>query len=431
MADQERHVADHGWLPQEVARENAAGLAKVRATIDAGPYVDTWDSLAAYEVPRWFQDAKFGIFIHWGVYSVPAFGSEWYPRNMYRQGTPEFEHHVATYGPHASSATRTSSRGSPWTGFDARTMGGVVPARRARSSSSRWPSTTTASRCTTAAAPGGRRRAMGPQRDVLGELVAEAGPRRAGRRSLLAPRRALVLLQRRRRGSTPTCSTRAFAGPLRAGRSARRRSAERGVPGGLAAAHRGDHRPVPAAGRCGSTGGSSSPPSSRTCASSPPTTTTARPSGARGRHPVQAARRFAPGHGGVRHRARATLAGSASSLWQNDTSVSRNSWGWIDGPGLQVGAGTSSTSSSTSSRRTACCCSTSGPKPDGTIARGRGELLAGVGDWLDVNGEAIYGTRPWVVPGEGPTDGRRGFLHRPVAAALHAPRPPVHPTRLP
>jgi len=60
----------------------------------------TWESLKQYHVPDWYQNGKFGIFIHWGVYSVPAFGNEWYPRNMYLQGSPEFEHHVKTYGPH-------------------------------------------------------------------------------------------------------------------------------------------------------------------------------------------------------------------------------------------------------------------------------------------------------------------------------------------
>jgi alpha-L-fucosidase len=59
-------------------------------------YEPNWESLRQYTVPEWYVDGKFGIFIHWGVYSVPAFGNEWYPRNMYRQGTPEFEHHVAT-----------------------------------------------------------------------------------------------------------------------------------------------------------------------------------------------------------------------------------------------------------------------------------------------------------------------------------------------
>ena len=43
----------------------------------------TWESLNKYQIPNWFRDAKLGIFIHWGVNSVPAFDSEWYPRNMY------------------------------------------------------------------------------------------------------------------------------------------------------------------------------------------------------------------------------------------------------------------------------------------------------------------------------------------------------------
>src|SRR4051794_7835166 len=62
-------------------------------------YQATWESLKKYQVPDWFRDAKFGIFIHYGVYSVPAFGSEWYPREMYQKDSKEFKHHVATYGP--------------------------------------------------------------------------------------------------------------------------------------------------------------------------------------------------------------------------------------------------------------------------------------------------------------------------------------------
>src|ERR1700758_4265912 len=62
-------------------------------------YQATWESLSKYKTPDWFRDAKFGIFIHWGVYSVPAFGSEWYPRQMYQVGSDEYKHHIATYGP--------------------------------------------------------------------------------------------------------------------------------------------------------------------------------------------------------------------------------------------------------------------------------------------------------------------------------------------
>ena len=63
------------------------------------PYAEDWDSLARHEpAPEWFQDAKFGIYFHWGVYSVPAFRNEWYPYSMNRPGTEEFKHHLRTYG---------------------------------------------------------------------------------------------------------------------------------------------------------------------------------------------------------------------------------------------------------------------------------------------------------------------------------------------
>ncbi|MEM1581815.1 MAG: alpha-L-fucosidase [Candidatus Bathyarchaeia archaeon] len=65
-----------------------------------GPFEPFWDSLKSYKIPRWYIDAKFGIFIHWGVYSVPAFQNEWYPRNMYIRGHPAYKHHLETYGPH-------------------------------------------------------------------------------------------------------------------------------------------------------------------------------------------------------------------------------------------------------------------------------------------------------------------------------------------
>ena len=67
---------------------------------EKGRFKPTWDSLSQYRVPRWYEDIKFGIFIHWGVYSVPAYSSEWYPRGMYIKGTCEYDHHIKTYGEH-------------------------------------------------------------------------------------------------------------------------------------------------------------------------------------------------------------------------------------------------------------------------------------------------------------------------------------------
>ncbi len=74
-------------------------LAQIDRVIEQGPFKDTWESLGNFKVPAWYRDAKFGIFIHWGIYSVPAFANEWYSRCMYIEGDRAFEHHVQTYGP--------------------------------------------------------------------------------------------------------------------------------------------------------------------------------------------------------------------------------------------------------------------------------------------------------------------------------------------
>jgi alpha-L-fucosidase len=74
-------------------------FALIPAACEAAEYQKSWDSLAKHGTPEWYQDAKFGIYYHWGPYSVPGFGSEWYSRNMYQPETEEYKHHVATYGP--------------------------------------------------------------------------------------------------------------------------------------------------------------------------------------------------------------------------------------------------------------------------------------------------------------------------------------------
>ncbi|WP_075737249.1 alpha-L-fucosidase [Streptomyces acidiscabies] len=62
-------------------------------------YTPDWDSVDRHPAaPEWFRDAKFGIYFHWGAFSVPAYDNEWYPRNMYETGSRANLHHVATYG---------------------------------------------------------------------------------------------------------------------------------------------------------------------------------------------------------------------------------------------------------------------------------------------------------------------------------------------
>ena len=100
-ASEDPAVIDQIW--QTSVSKYDAEREKILHDVDevnaAGPFRPDWESLKNYQVPQWYKDAKFGIFIHWGVYSVPAFGSEWYPRLMYIPGTPENQHELATYGP--------------------------------------------------------------------------------------------------------------------------------------------------------------------------------------------------------------------------------------------------------------------------------------------------------------------------------------------
>jgi alpha-L-fucosidase len=99
-ANQTPEAIDQTWQSASAKYEAArtAILQNVDRVNSHGPFRPDWESLQAYKVPDWYKDAKFGIFIHWGVYSVPAFGSEWYPRLMYLQGSDEYKHQIATYG---------------------------------------------------------------------------------------------------------------------------------------------------------------------------------------------------------------------------------------------------------------------------------------------------------------------------------------------
>jgi alpha-L-fucosidase len=397
VAHDEPGAADHGWVPPEVELDNAQGLAKVRATIAAGPFRDTWESLAAYTVPRWFTEAKFGIFVHWGVYSVPAFRSEWYPRNAYKPGTPEFEHHVATYGPHTEFGYKDFIPRFTMNRFDPRDMAAlfrrsgaqfVVPVAEHHDGFAMYDEPRTRWK-----AP-----LVGPHRDVYGELVTEV------RRQWLTP-----------------------------GASSHRAEHWFFFNGGMT--FDSDVRDPEFADLYGPAQREETSPNEayledwllRTVEiidryrpqvlwfdwwiETPGFEPYLRQLAAYyynraaqwGREVVIQYKHqaFAPGTA-VYDVERGASAGIRPEPWQNDTSVSRNSWGWIDGhdhksvPDI-VGELIDVVA------KNGCLLLNVGPKPDGTIPQPEREILEGVGAWLDVNGEAIFGTSPWTVFGEGPT----------------------------
>jgi alpha-L-fucosidase len=99
------------------------GLLPARTGSASRPFEPTLESLEkANPAPEWFKDAKFGIYFHWGVYSVPAFANEWYPRTLYIAGSLENRHHIETYGdpsvwPYNFFITGAPDKQGRWTQF--------------------------------------------------------------------------------------------------------------------------------------------------------------------------------------------------------------------------------------------------------------------------------------------------------------------------
>jgi len=65
--------------------------------VAAGKFAPTWESLKQYQTPEWFRDAKFGIWAHWGAQCEPEAG-DWYARKMYLEGDADYKSHLAHYG---------------------------------------------------------------------------------------------------------------------------------------------------------------------------------------------------------------------------------------------------------------------------------------------------------------------------------------------
>jgi alpha-L-fucosidase len=99
---------------------------------------------------------------------------------------------------------------------------------------------------------------------------------------------------------------------------------------------------------------------------------------------------------------RGTMGGIRPHVWQNDTAVSKNSWSWIEGHEYKSVDTLIAELADTVSKNGLLLLNI-GPKPDGTIPDAERLVLEALGAWLTSNGESIYGTRPWRIAQEGPT----------------------------
>ena len=80
-----------------IHRKPASAAQLAGLEIQSGPFKGTRESLKEYRVPEWFRDAKFGIWAHWGPQSAPEQG-DWYARRMYEEGSRQYKYHVEHYG---------------------------------------------------------------------------------------------------------------------------------------------------------------------------------------------------------------------------------------------------------------------------------------------------------------------------------------------
>jgi len=419
-AAQDPTAIDQAWQHASAKYDEArtAILKEVDRKGHEGPFRPDWESLQKYEVPEWYKDAKFGIFIHWGVYSVPAFGNEWYPRNMYRPESDEYKHHVATYGPVEKFGYKDFVPMFKAEHFDPAAWARlfkeagaqyVVPVAEHHdgfamygSGLSDW----------TAAK-------MGPHRDVIGELAkaARAEGLHFGASSHRVEHNFFLGVGRRIPSDINDPNFAAFYGPAH-----NWLEAKQGTP--LA----NDFTFVSSAWTADWLARSSEivekyhpdimyfdwwigqasvrADLARFAAFYYNT------SSKYGDHVgVINYKDFAiQEHSAVLDLERGQLGDIRPLYWQTDTSVSNKSWGYINDDTFKTPEFVVQQLIDIVSKNGNLLLNI-GPRSDGTIPEEVQSVLRDVGSWLKVNGEAIYGTRPWKIYGEGPTKVAVGSFH--------------------
>ena len=416
-ASQSAEEIDKTWQKASAKCDSArnALLSDARQAVERGPYHPDWESLQHYEVPDWYKDAKFGIFIHWGVYSVPAFGSEWYPRQMYQQGSEEYKHHLATYGSPAKFGYKdfiprfTAEHFDPnqWAElFKAAGAKYVVPVfehhdgfAMYNSGLSDWTVVK-----------------MGPRRDVYAELAAAIRQRglRLGASSHRIEHDFFLDGGRKIESDVNDPQFAAFYGPAHAWLDGKKTLLEDFTY--VSDAYLDDWLA-----RDTEIVEKYSPdimyfdwwighPRARAQVAKFAAFYYNR-AASQIKVPVINYKLSAmEEHSAVLDLERGQLSGIRPLYWQTDTSISNKSWGYIENDSFKSAESIVDQLVDIVSKNGNLLLNV-GPRSDGTIPEQIQSTLRDVGSWLSVNGEAIYGTRSWTKFGEGPTSVVGGQFH--------------------
>ena len=389
------------FISCNTSKKQTKDFNSVASPLGTEVFQPNWENIAAnYVFPEWFSDAKFGIFIHWGVYAVPGFGNEWYPRRMYLQDDAVFKHHVETYGDHTKFGykdfipmfTAEKFDADEWLKlFKASGAKYIVPVAEHHdgfalydSDMNKWNSVE-----------------MGPKKDIIGLLKAAT------------EKEGLIF-----------------------GLSSHRLENAWFYNGGMAFPSDVQDTTIPLYGR-------------RLAGKEAYTEevaldflqhthelidkyqpqliwfdwTVAEPfikpyfnkfmayyynnSLDWGKGVAVNTKHGYPTNVQVGDVERGKLDNMRKYPWQTDTSVGKKSWGYIDGEENKTPEQIVHDLIDIVSKN-GCLLLNIGPRPDGSITEEQKEVLLSIGEWLKTNGEAIYGTRCWAKHGEGEVAGTAG-----------------------